>query len=105
MNISTFIILSCLSWLHDSAVQYVKKQQLQKTVQGTFEKLQQLKKQRQSFVMLGFTYSRPQLVQDSVFSRKILLKQEESIKIFEVPLIVRARGGVMCLACLVSLAN
>lgn len=55
--------------------------------------------------MLGFTYSRPQLVQDSVFSEKILLKQEESIKIFKVPLIVRPGGGVMCLACLVSLVN
>lgn len=34
LNVSTFIILLCLSWLHDSAVQYVKKKQSQKTVQG-----------------------------------------------------------------------
>lgn len=29
LNVSTFIIVSCLSWLHDSAVQYLKK-----TIQG-----------------------------------------------------------------------
>lgn len=72
---------------------------------GHHLRLLQLKKQRQSFVMLGFTYSRPQLVHDSVFREKILLKQEESVKIFKVPLIVRAPGGVMCLACPVSLVN
>lgn len=29
LNVSTFVTVSCLSWLHDSSVQYVKK-----TIQG-----------------------------------------------------------------------